>query len=79
MPQLRATRTLTELAKYTSELLRTLEAERFGIVITDLNMSPVSGMDILRAAKAIGAVAETSSVQMAPVDRTRLTLGRSSC
>ncbi len=27
VPQLRATRTLTELAKYTSELLRTLEAE----------------------------------------------------
>ena len=27
VPQLRATRTLTELAKYTSELLKTLEAE----------------------------------------------------
>ena len=27
MPQLRATRTLTELAKYTSELLGSLEAE----------------------------------------------------
>ena len=27
VPQLRATRTLTELAKYTSELLRSLEAE----------------------------------------------------
>jgi two-component system, NtrC family, response regulator HydG len=32
--------------------IKTLKADRFGIVVTDLNMSPVSGLDILRAAKA---------------------------
>jgi DNA-binding NtrC family response regulator len=33
------------------EALRRLEAERFDIVITDLHLSPISGLDVLRAAK----------------------------
>ena len=66
--------TNVELANDGASALEKLRAGRFDLVLSDVEMNPMSGLDVLRAARGLGLLGDTCFVLMTALKDTETVL-----